>query len=86
MRHCLYCISCECGRRYITETRGAVSVRTAELGLMEKCRVGYTCMCEELHRIWWKEANNMYRKYKKAVHVAYVMDLVSQPNLEVFLV
>jgi predicted GIY-YIG superfamily endonuclease len=94
IKHCIYSIPCECGRRYIGETSRPLEVRIKEHkhnlkeGLLEKSKLAQHAY-EEGHRIKWDEAkaiqkkpDTIYRKYKESAHLAYLENTFSQPSLE----
>jgi hypothetical protein len=94
MIHCVYNISCECGRDYIGETGKPLSVRlrehkhTFKEGLLERSKLAQHAY-EEDHKVDWDgagvldiERNKNIRKYKEAAHMAWMGNAISQPSLD----
>jgi hypothetical protein len=89
-KQCLYRISCDCGRSYITETSRPLEVRIKEhkynliQGLLEKWKLAQHAY-EEGHKICWNgakvlqiEPNTTYRKYKVSAHMS-LLGLLGHP-------
>jgi hypothetical protein len=95
MKQCVYNISCDCGRCYISETTRPLEFHIKEhkynltQGLHEKSKLAEH-VYEEGQKIGWNEAkvlkiepSTRYRKYKESTHMSLIDHPISQSSLDI---
>jgi hypothetical protein len=89
------CVSCDCGRCYISETSRPLEVRIKEhkynltKGLLEKSKYAQHAY-KKGHNLCWNEEeilqiepNTTFRKYKESAHMSFLDHPISQPSLDI---